>query len=42
MTSRWRADLTTEQQAMLTDLLREDLLRYGYEVSSTRVPAQSR
>jgi hypothetical protein len=42
MTSRWRADLTTEQQTMLTDLLREDLLRYGYDVSNARVPAQSR
>jgi omega-hydroxy-beta-dihydromenaquinone-9 sulfotransferase len=34
MTNRWRADLSAEQQAMLTDLLREDLLRYGYDVST--------
>ena len=28
---RWRDDLTEEQQAILEDLLREDLLRYGYD-----------
>lgn len=33
MTNRWRADLSADQQAMLTDLLRNDLLRYGYDVS---------
>jgi hypothetical protein len=33
MTNRWRADLSPQQQALLTDLLREDLLRYGYDVS---------
>jgi hypothetical protein len=33
MASRWRRDLSAEQQAMLTDLLREDLRRYGYDVS---------
>ena len=33
MSSRWRDDLTAEQQALLTSLLREDLVRYGYEVS---------
>lgn len=27
----WRKDLSAAQQAMLTDLLREDLRRYGYE-----------
>lgn len=31
--SRWRADLSPEQQAKLTDLLREDLQRYGYDAS---------
>jgi len=31
--SRWRDDLSPEQQALLTGLLREDLLRYGYDVS---------
>jgi len=34
MTHRWRRDLSPEQQALLTGLLREDLLRYGYDVSS--------
>lgn len=33
MSSRWRDDLSPEQQALLTGLLREDLLRYGYDVS---------
>jgi hypothetical protein len=33
--NRWRDDLTAGQQAMLNDLLREDLLRYGYQVSDT-------
>jgi hypothetical protein len=33
MATRWRADLNPEQQAMLTDLLREELRRYGYDVS---------
>jgi hypothetical protein len=31
--ARWRDDLTAEQQAVLEDLLREDLLRYGYDVT---------
>jgi sulfotransferase family protein len=35
MTARWRADLSAEQQAQLTDVLREDLQRYGYDVSPT-------
>jgi hypothetical protein len=33
MTNRWRADLSPQQQALLTDLLREDLRRYSYDVS---------
>jgi omega-hydroxy-beta-dihydromenaquinone-9 sulfotransferase len=33
MTNRWRTDLSPEQQAMLTEVLREDLLRYGYDIS---------
>lgn len=33
MSSRWRDDLSPEQQALLTGLLREDLMRYGYDVS---------
>jgi omega-hydroxy-beta-dihydromenaquinone-9 sulfotransferase len=35
MTNRWRADLSTEQQTMLTDLLRQELVRYGYDVAGT-------
>jgi len=34
MTDRWRKDLSSEQQTMLTDLLREDLMRYGYETAA--------
>jgi omega-hydroxy-beta-dihydromenaquinone-9 sulfotransferase len=34
MTNRWRADLSPEQQRLLTDLLRKELLRYSYDVSS--------
>jgi len=33
MTNRWRRDLSPAQQALLTGLLREDLQRYGYDVS---------
>jgi hypothetical protein len=33
MTSRYRKDLSPEQVAMLTTLLRADLVRYGYDVS---------
>ena len=33
MTTRWRKDLSAEQQALLTGLLHEELLRYGYDVS---------
>jgi omega-hydroxy-beta-dihydromenaquinone-9 sulfotransferase len=33
MSGRWRGDLTPEQQASLDNLLREDLQRYGYQVS---------
>jgi hypothetical protein len=31
--NRWRDDLTPKQQAVLDNLLREDLLRYGYDVT---------
>jgi hypothetical protein len=31
--NRWRDDLTSGQQAVLDNLLREDLLRYGYDVA---------
>jgi hypothetical protein len=34
MSNRWRKDLSAEQQALLTGLLREDRLRYGSDVSS--------
>lgn len=30
MSNRWRGDLTPAQQALLDDLLRDDLARYGY------------
>ena len=30
--NRWRDDLTVEQQDILNDVLRDDLLRYGYSV----------
>ena len=33
MSNRWRRDLAPAQQALLTGLLREDLQRYGYDVS---------
>ncbi len=33
MSTRWRKDLSPEQQTLLTGLLREDLLRYGYDVA---------
>lgn len=31
--NRWRDDLTVTQQAMVEDLLRDDLVRHGYEVT---------
>ena len=33
MSARWRRDLSPEQQALLTGLLRDELQRYGYDVS---------
>lgn len=41
--NRWRDDLTPGQQAILDDLLREDLVRYGYgdPTSAERVGATS-
>jgi omega-hydroxy-beta-dihydromenaquinone-9 sulfotransferase len=35
MSSRWRNDLTPAQQALLDDLLSDDLQRYGYAVPHT-------
>ena len=32
-TDRWRKDLSSEQQTLLTTLLRDDLLRYGYDAT---------
>ena len=32
-TDRWRKDLSVEQQALLTNLLRDDLIRYGYDAT---------
>jgi omega-hydroxy-beta-dihydromenaquinone-9 sulfotransferase len=34
MSNRWRDDLTTAQQAILDDLLHDDLQRQGYEVAA--------
>jgi len=34
MSNRWRDDLTVSQQAILDDLLHDDLLREGYEVAT--------
>jgi sulfotransferase family protein len=34
--NRWRDDLTPTQQAILDDILREDLQRHGYEVAPSR------
>ena len=42
MTNRWRADLSVEQQILLTDLLQEDLSRYGYSISPGKEPTVSR
>ena len=36
MSNRWRENLTPGQQALLDDLLREDLLPYGYHVPDNR------
>jgi hypothetical protein len=33
MSNRYRKDLSVAQQRLLTDLLRDDLLKYGYDVS---------
>ncbi len=33
MSNHWRDDLTGDQQALLNALLREDLLRYGYDAA---------
>jgi hypothetical protein len=32
--NRWREDLTVGQQRLLDELLREDLLRYGYAAAA--------
>jgi hypothetical protein len=37
--NRWRDDLTTAQQAILDDLLREDLVRYGYRSAQESMSA---
>jgi Sulfotransferase family len=34
MSNRWRDDLTVAQQAILDNLLRDDLQRHGYEVAT--------
>jgi hypothetical protein len=42
MTNRFRKDLSPEQVAMLTTLLRADLHRYGYDVSEADAADRSR
>jgi omega-hydroxy-beta-dihydromenaquinone-9 sulfotransferase len=42
MSNRWRADLSVDQQILLTDLLQEDLSRYGYCISPSKEPMLSR
>jgi hypothetical protein len=37
---RWRADLTPGQQALLDELLADDLRRYGYDPEHRTVPAR--
>ena len=39
MRDRWRDDLTPAQQALLDDLLADDLRRYGYDPARTAQPA---
>jgi len=39
--SRWKHDLSEEQQATLNDVLREDLQRRGYEVGDQRRPLRT-
>jgi hypothetical protein len=38
MRDRWREDLTPAQQAMLDELLADDLRRYGYNPVNRTVP----
>jgi sulfotransferase family protein len=38
--NRWREGLTREQQKILDEILRDELLRYGYESSASEAPAQ--
>jgi Sulfotransferase domain. len=42
MTNRYRKDLSPEQVLMLTNLLRADLVRYGYDVSDADTNDRSR
>jgi hypothetical protein len=37
MSNRYRKDLSVAQQRLLTDLLRDDLLKYGYDVSDASI-----
>lgn len=39
MRDRWRGDLTAAQQALLDELLADDLRRYGYDPGNRTVPA---
>ena len=40
MRDRWRDDLTPAQQAVLDELLADDLRRYGYDAGNRSVPAR--
>jgi hypothetical protein len=40
MRDRWRDDLTPAQQALLDDLLADDLHRYGYDPARSTLPAR--
>jgi hypothetical protein len=37
MSNRYRKDLSVAQQRLLTDLLRDDLTKYGYDVSDASI-----
>ena len=41
MSDRWRKDLTPAQQSVLDDLLRDDLVRLGYEEDVNHEPGSA-
>lgn len=42
MSDRWRKDLTPPQQSVLDDLLRDDLVRLGYEEDASHEPGPAK